>query len=120
MIRVLIVEDEPRVRRSLRQRLELEPDLEVAGEAEDGTSALAAIAESAVDVVLMDIRLPGMDGLDVTHVLRCSGPAPRVIIHSLHDSPADRARAAELGAGFVPKGEPDEVLLDAIRGDAVH
>jgi len=119
MIRILIVEDEPRVRRCLRQRLELEADLDVVAEAVDGPSALAAFTTDPVDVVLMDARLPGMDGLEVAAVLRCSDPAPRVVIHALHDSAAVRARAAELGAAFVAKGEPDEPLLVAIRTGAI-
>ena len=65
MIRVLIVEDEPRVRRHLRQRLELEPDLAVVGEAADADEALAAMAAEPVDVVVLDVVLPGCGGLDL-------------------------------------------------------
>ncbi|MFN8620820.1 MAG: response regulator transcription factor [Chloroflexota bacterium] len=118
MIRVLIVEDEPRVRRCLRQRLELEPDLDVVAEAADGDGALAAIRSRSVDVVLMDVRLPGRDGLEVTDELRRLALPVGVVIHTLHDSPSVRARAAELGAPVIAKGEPDEPLLDALRAMA--
>ena len=119
MIRVLIVEDEPRVRRSLRQRLELEPDLEVVGEAADGPAAMAALAVGLVDVVLLDVQLPGLDGLEVAAAMRARGGSPRIVLHTLHDGPATRARAVELGASFIPKAGPDEPLLAAIRGDAL-
>ena len=116
MIRVLIVDDEPRVRRCLRQRLELEADLEVVGEVADGQAAMAAVAAGPVDVVVMDIRASASDALDVAGAMRCCRPAPRVLLHALHDSPGMRERAAALGAGYVPKAGPEEPLLDAIRG----
>jgi two-component system response regulator DesR len=118
MIRVLIVEDEPRVRRSLRQRLELEPDLEVVGEAADGPAAMAALAGATVDVVLLDVLLPGPDGLDVAAAMQARGQSPRIVLHTLHDAPATRAQALALGAMCIPKAGPDEPLLAAIRGDA--
>ena len=115
MIRVLIVEAEPRVRRCLRQRLELETDLDVLDEVADGPAALAAIARSPADVVLMDIGLPGGDGLAVVEAVGRCHPTPRIVIHGLDDSPCARARAAALGAVFVAKGEAEEPLLSAIR-----
>lgn len=115
MIRVLIVEDEPRVRRHLRQRLELEPDLAVVGEAADADEALAAMAVEPVDVVVLDVVLPGCGGLDLAEQLRAAVAAPRIVLHTLHDSPAVRECAGRLGASLVPKAGTDEPLLAAIR-----
>lgn len=123
MIRVLIVEDEPRVRRCLRQRLELEPDLEVVAEAADADGALAAGAAAPVDVVVLDVVLPGRDGFTVAEALGTlgegaangSGRTPRIVLHTLHDGPWMHARAAAMGLSIVPKEGPDEPLLAAIR-----
>lgn len=124
MIRVLIVEDEPRVRRHLRQRLELEPDLDVVAEAADADGALAAVAAGPVDVVVLDVVLPGRDGFAVAEALHAlgqggsanpSGRLPRIVLHTLHDGPAMHARAAVMGIPIVPKEGPDEPLLAAIR-----
>jgi two-component system response regulator DesR len=124
MIRVLIVEDEPRVRRCLRQRLELEPDLEVVAEAADADGALAAVAAAPVDVVVLDVMLPGRDGFSVAEALGAlsrdgatmrSGFMPRIVLHTLHDGVWMHARAAAMGLAIVPKEGPDEPLLAAIR-----
>ena len=124
MIRVLIVEDEPRVRRCLRQRLELEPDLQVVAEAVDADGALAAVAAAPVDVVVLDVVLPGRDGFAVAEALGTlshdrpanrSGRTPRIVLHTLHDGPWMHARAAAMGLSIVPKEGPDEPLLAAIR-----
>jgi DNA-binding NarL/FixJ family response regulator len=127
MIRVLIVEDEPRVRRCLRQRLELEPDLVVVGEAADGDGALAVVAADPVDVVLLDVALPGRDGFAVAEALRTLGErdrgspssrGPRVVLHTLHEGSVMRERASAMGIQIVAKEGPDEPLLRAIRASA--
>src|ERR1700753_2739252 len=76
-IRVLIVDDHPAVRRGLRTFLELADDLEVTGEAADGPTALELIEQTTPDVVLLDMVLPGMDGVAVLHELRRRGPAAK-------------------------------------------
>jgi two-component system response regulator DesR len=126
MIRVLIVEDEPRVRRCLRQRLELEADLDVVAEAGDAEGALAAAGASEVDVVVLDVVLPGRDGFAVAEALDAlvqggsanpsRSTAPRIVLHTLHDGPAMHERAAAMGLVVIPKEGPDEPLLAAIRG----
>jgi DNA-binding NarL/FixJ family response regulator len=115
MIRVLIVEDEPRVRRCLRQRLELEMDLEVVDAVADGESALAFLDAARVDVVVLDVRLPGIDGLSVAASLRARGEPARVIVHTIDEADETRERAVASGAVFVAKQELEEPLLAAIR-----
>ena len=119
MIRVLVIDDEPSVTRALRMRLGVEPDLEVAGEAFDGITAVALALELRPDVVLMDVAMPLVDGIAATGLLRAQLPALPVIILTLHDDPATRSAAASAGAAaFVPKHRPVEELLAAIRAAA--
>jgi DNA-binding NarL/FixJ family response regulator len=116
MIRVLVVDDELRVRKGLRMQLELEPDLTVVGEAEDGLAAMMLATALKPDVVVMDLRMPGLDGFGATQNLRGLEHAPEVVVLSLHDDACSRALAAAAGAAqFVGKHEPGECLLLAIR-----
>jgi DNA-binding NarL/FixJ family response regulator len=116
MIRLLLVDDQPAVRRGLRMRLGLEPDFLVAGEAEDGTSALALMRELHPDVVLMDAQMPHMDGIIATVALRAAFPEAAVVILSLHDDEATRKQAVIAGAAaFLSKHASDIVLLEALR-----
>jgi DNA-binding NarL/FixJ family response regulator len=118
-IRVLIVDDHPAVRRGLRTFLELAGGLEVTGEAADGPAALALIAETAPDVVLLDMLLPGMDGLEVLHELRrLELPARVLVVTSFTDRsrlvPAIRAGAR----GYLSKDVDPAALVAAVR--SVH
>jgi DNA-binding NarL/FixJ family response regulator len=116
MIRLLLVDDQPAVRRGLRMRLALEADFLVAGEAEDGTSALALVSELRPDVVLMDAQMPGMDGMIATLALRAAFPDTAVVILSLHDDEATRKQAATAGAtAFLSKQAADTALVDVLR-----
>jgi DNA-binding NarL/FixJ family response regulator len=118
-IRVLLVDDQPSVRRGLRMRLGLEPDMTVVGEASDGAEALTASVNVEADVVLMDIEMPVMDGITATTQLSQSKPGCAVVILSLHDDSATRERARVAGAvDFVAKHEIDRALTDAIRAAA--
>ncbi len=85
MIRVLLVDDQSVVRRALRVRFHLEPDLEVVGEASTGTEALALAQTLTPDVVLMDLQMPEMDGIQATAALRRVVPQSVVVILSIHD-----------------------------------
>ena len=119
MIRILLADDQPLMRQCLRLCLELEPDLEIVGEAGDGAAAVALARECRPDVVIMDIAMPVLDGLAATAALRAALPGIAVIVHSLHDDATTHARARAAGANaFVPKCSLDGPLLVAIR-DAV-
>lgn len=118
-IRLFLVDDEPDVRRGLRMRLEMEHDFRVVGEAGDGPIAIAAIEATRPDVVLMDIEMPRANGIDLTAQLRTALPYAGVVIVSMQDDAATRARAFAAGAGaFVGKHEIDSRLTGAIRSVA--
>ena len=116
MIRVLLVDDQAVVRRALRGRLHLEPDLEVVGEASSGSEALSLARELTPDVVLMDVEMPGMDGIEATTALCHAVPQSAVVILSIHNDAQTHGRAQEAGAvAFVEKRGETENLLSAIR-----
>jgi DNA-binding NarL/FixJ family response regulator len=123
-IRVLLVDDQANVRRGLRMRLGLEPDFEIVGEAADGESALHMARLLAPNVVVMDVRMPNMDGIaattaihaDVHTGMHATLSHPAVVLLSLYDDEQTRARATAAGAdAFVPKDCLTECLSDAIR-----
>jgi DNA-binding NarL/FixJ family response regulator len=118
MIRVAVVDDEALVRRGLTVLLRLEPGLDVVGEAEDGAAAIALVRREHPDVVLMDIRMPGTDGLAATRALMADPDtaATRVIILTTFDLDEYVFGAIRAGAsGFLPKDTTPEELLTAIR-----
>ena len=115
-IRILIVDDQRMMREGLRTLLELESDLAVAAEAEDGQAALDQYEALQPDVVLMDIRMPRLDGVEATRRLRQRWPAARVIILTTFDDDAyvfDGLRAGALG--YLLKDVSGQELADAIR-----
>ena len=126
MIRVAVVDDEALVRRGLTLLLRLEPELEVVGEAADGAAAVALVRRERPDVVLMDIRMPGTDGLTATRTLMADpGTAStRVLILTTFDQDDYVFAAIRAGAsGFLLKDTPPDQLLSAIHvvadGDAL-
>lgn len=116
MIKLLLVDDQAQVRRGLQMRLHLEPDMTVVGEADNGTTALTLIRGLQPDVVLLDLEMPGLDGLATLALLSETGWPCAVVILSLHDDEANRARTLSAGAAaFVSKQAGDAPLLAAIR-----
>ena len=123
MIRVLIADDQAIVRGGFRVLLESEPDLEIVGEAEDGVQAVALTRRRAADVVLMDVRMPHLDGLEATRQLAGPQVAPEdhvdVIVVTTFDLDEYVFGALRAGAaGFLLKDAQPEVLVDAIRAVA--
>jgi DNA-binding NarL/FixJ family response regulator len=115
-IRLLLVDDEPAVRRGLRMRLELEADVEVVGEAGDGRAALEAVRELSPNVVLMDVEMPVLDGIAAASEMQVSAPGTAVVMISIHDDPGTVGRAQAAGVtAFVPKHRIDRGLMEAIR-----
>ena len=115
-IRLLVVDDEARVRQGLRMRLALEPDIELVGEAGDGEAALRLALVLCPDVVVIDLLMPVMDGLQAIRLLRSSVPDSRVLAFSIRDEMSARHEAATAGAAaFVAKQEGPDRLLTTIR-----
>jgi DNA-binding NarL/FixJ family response regulator len=123
MIRVLLVDDQSLLRMGFRLILEAEPDIEVAGEAGDGATGVAMASALHPDVVLMDVRMPGMDGIAATASITAAG-ASRVLILTTFDLDQYVFAGLKAGAsGFLLKDAPPAELLSAVRtvaaGDAV-
>jgi DNA-binding NarL/FixJ family response regulator len=118
MLRVIVADDHPVVREGLRAMLDAEPDLEVVGEAGSGAEAVALAARLRPDVVLMDLRMPGTDGVAATGTIVAAGDA-RVLVVTTYDTDADILRAVEAGAtGYLLKDTPRRQLADAVRAAA--
>jgi DNA-binding NarL/FixJ family response regulator len=119
VIRVLVADDHPVVRSGLVGMLDIEDDLEVVGEASDGEEAVLRVAELAPDVVLMDLRMPRLDGAGATMRIVAEHPATRVLILTTFDTDGDIVRAVEAGAtGYLLKDTPRAQLVDAVRAAA--
>ena len=124
MIRVLVADDQALVRGGFRSILETQPDIDVVGEAEDGRDAVRQAATSAPDVVLMDIRMPRLDGIAATSAILAATRPPKVLILTTFDLDDYVYQALRAGAsGFLLKSAPPRELADAIRtvaaGDAL-
>ncbi|WP_218001589.1 response regulator [Microtetraspora malaysiensis] len=125
MIRVMLVDDQVLVRTGFRMVLGAQPDIEVVGEAADGAAAVEAVRSIEADVVLMDVRMPRMDGVEATRqICASSSSGPRVLILTTFDLDEYAFAAIKAGAsGFLLKDVPPADLLTAIRavhaGDAV-
>lgn len=120
MIRILVVDDHPVVRAGMVALLSELEDLEVVGEAGNGAEAIALVPRLTPDVVLMDLRMPVMDGAEATARLRAQPDSPEVLVLTTYDTDADIVRAVESGArGYLLKDTPPAVLADAIRRAAL-
>jgi DNA-binding NarL/FixJ family response regulator len=124
MIKVLLTDDQELVRAGFRLILDLEDDIEVVGEAADGHECLRAVAEQQPDVVLMDVRMPRLDGIEATRKIVAAGSSTRVLMLTTFDLDELVYAAMAAGAsGFLLKDVPREQLVGAIRmvarGDAI-
>jgi DNA-binding NarL/FixJ family response regulator len=116
VIRLLVVDDHPVVRAGMVAVLGEESDFDVVGEAANGAEALGLVPRLRPDVVLMDLRMPVMDGAEATARITAEADAPHVLVLTTYDTDADIVRAVEAGArGYLLKDAPTSVLADAIR-----
>jgi len=115
-IRVLIADDHTIVRSGLRLLLEAEPDIDVVGEALEGREALNLVEKHLPDVVLMDIAMPGMDGLEATRQIKDSWPQVKVLVLTMHRSDEYLFEMLKAGAsGYILKGAETSDLIHAVR-----
>jgi DNA-binding NarL/FixJ family response regulator len=119
VIRVVVVDDHPVVRSGLIGMLAVTDDISVVGEAGDGSEALALVESTKPDVVLMDLRMPQMDGVAATGAIVSGYPSTRVLVLTTYDTDTDILHAVEAGAaGYLLKDTPHVELLDGIRAAA--
>ncbi|WP_427870307.1 response regulator [Leucobacter luti] len=119
MIRVLVVDDHPIVRGGISGLLETEPDFAVVGEAASGEEAIELVASSAPDVVLMDLRMPGIGGVEATRAIARGDGSPRVLVFTTYEDDDQILAAIEAGAsGYLVKAAPAEELAAGVRAVA--
>lgn len=115
-IRVVVADDHPIVRQGMVALLEDEPDIEVVADVGDGRAALSAVLAEEPDVVLMDLRMPEMDGVEATRAVRERRPDVAILVVTTYDTDEAIVRAVEAGAaGYMLKDSPTADLVDAVR-----
>lgn len=118
-IRILIVDDHPALRLGLRALFDNEPDMKVVDDTGDGTEALPLFVKHRPDIVLMDLRLPGMSGVEAILAIRHQFPEARIIVNTTYDADEDIHRAIQSGAkSYLLKDMPKEEILGVVR--SVH
>jgi two-component system response regulator DesR len=116
VIRILLADDENLIRDALATLLSLEDDLDVVVQAASGTEALAAARKHTPDVAVLDLQMPGLDGIEVARALAVEVPGCRVVMVTSHGRPGYLKRALEAGVGaFLPKTVSSRVLADVVR-----
>jgi DNA-binding NarL/FixJ family response regulator len=116
-LRIVVVDDHPVVRGGLRALIGTIDGLEVVGEAEDGESAVRETQLLTPDVVLMDVRMPGGDGIEATRRIRATVPGTAVLVLTMHDDDATVFTAMQAGArGYLLKGASQDEIVNAVRG----
>jgi len=118
-IKILMADDHPVVRAGIRGMLETQDDFEVVAEAENGQEAIEQVAKLKPNVVLMDLRMPEMDGVEAIGNIKEKHPNIHILVLTTYDTDADIVRAVEAGAtGYLLKDAPREELFRAVRGTA--
>ena len=116
LIKILLADDHPMLRQGIRHRLEQEPDLEVAGEAGDGEEAIRMARELTPDVIIIDIGMPKINGLEATKQIKAENPAISILVLSVHDEEEYIIGVLEAGAsGYLLKSSYGEELVNAVR-----
>ena len=116
MIRIVVADDQPLVRTGLRMILDAEPDIDIVAEASNGNEAVAAAAAHAPDVILRDVRMPELDGIEATRAITAVDEPPRVLVLTTFDLDEIVYDALRAGAsGFLLKDAPEDRLIGAIR-----
>jgi DNA-binding NarL/FixJ family response regulator len=119
LIRILTVDDHPLLRKGIASMVNAEPDLKLIAEASNGTEALDIFRAERPDVTLMDLQMPGIDGVDTIQAIRAEFPEARIIVLTTYSGDMQVLRALKAGArGYILKGHVPKELLDTIR--AVH
>jgi DNA-binding NarL/FixJ family response regulator len=118
-IKILMADDHPVVRAGIRGMLETQPDFEVIAEAENGQAAIEQVSKLKPDVVLMDLRMPEMDGVEAIGKIKENHPDIQILVLTTYDTDADIVRAVEAGAtGYLLKDAPRDELFRAVRATA--
>jgi DNA-binding NarL/FixJ family response regulator len=118
-IRILVADDHPIVRSGISSILATQPDFEIVGEAANGNDAVAAAARLAPDLVLMDLRMPGLNGVGASTAILAARPSTRIVVLTTYASDGEVLRAIEAGAvGYLLKDVPHEELFRALRAVA--
>jgi DNA-binding NarL/FixJ family response regulator len=113
---VLVVEDHPIMRMGIAAIIDAQPDMKVCGQAETGTDAVRLFRQNRADVILMDLRLPGMSGLDALRAIRRQDPSARCVVLTTYEGDEDIHQALEAGAaGYLIKAMSHDTLVDALR-----
>jgi DNA-binding NarL/FixJ family response regulator len=115
-IRLMIIDDHPVVRAGLASMLSTQPDIDVVASASSGTEALSLLETVAPDMILMDLRMPGMSGLEAMRIINARADPPRIIVLTSFDTDEDIYQSVGAGAhGYVLKDTPQDQLLEAIK-----
>ncbi len=115
-VRVLIADDHPVVREGFRAMLSLDPDVEVVGEANDGLEAVAMAADLRPDVILMDLRMPNLDGMEATRRIKAQYPSIAIVVLTIYDNDAYVIDAVRAGAsGYLLKDASRDLLIHTLR-----
>jgi DNA-binding NarL/FixJ family response regulator len=116
MIRLLVADDHAIVRKGIKQLFQLGQDITIVGEATNGREVLEKLRENAIDVLVLDLTMPGISGMDLISRIRAHGNTPYILVLSMHNELQIARRALKAGAnGYLTKDSDPEILLEAVR-----